>query len=223
MSSILFDSVARIARHEARARAVSAIGRVVELYPAGDDAVDHAVDVEMRDTGLLLPRVPIAVGVLGFASLPPVGSLVLVVFADGEHDAPVVVGRLYHPDENPPAHSAGEIVLRLPSGTAEPKLEMVIDGALPSAKLSLAGDVHVELSEERVHVNIGQGDDAMTLSLTGQGGGRAELTAGRARLIIRRNGDVELTTPGDLRLQGANVEIAGSQSVRITGARVELN
>jgi uncharacterized protein involved in type VI secretion and phage assembly len=219
----LFESIARIARHEARARASSAIGRVVEVYPAGEEASDHAVDVELRDSGVLLPRVPLAVGVLGFAAMPPVGSLVLVLFADGEHDAPVVVGRLYHADEPPPAHETGQIVLRLPSGSSEPKLQLEVDGALPSATIELTGDVRVELVEEQVNVTIGQGDDAMKLMLTGRGGGRAELAAGRAHLVIRRDGDIELSTPGNLRVQGANVEVTGSQLVRIAGPRVELN
>ena len=80
-----------------------------------------------------------------------------------------------------------------------------------------------KLEQDKVTVRVGEGSDAMALSVTSQGGGRAELAAGSARLTIRRDGDVELITRGDLRLQGANVEIAGSQSVRISGATVELN
>ena len=104
------------------------------------DAVppDHAVTVELRDSGLVLPHVPVAVGALGFAAMPAVDDLVLVVFLDGDPNAPVVVGRLYTDDLAPPPEGKdGELTLGLPAGAAEPDLNLVVDGAEPSITLEL--------------------------------------------------------------------------------------
>ena len=93
MSSALYDSVARIARHEVNTRATAGVGRVVDIHPADGALPDHAVTVKMRDSGLVLPRVPVAVGVMGFAAIPAVDDLVVVLYLEGDYNAPVVVGR----------------------------------------------------------------------------------------------------------------------------------
>src|SRR5206468_1941148 len=105
MSAVLFDSISRIARHEAQARAVAGIGKVTDVFTAnGPQDGDYSVTVQMRDTGLILPKVPVAVGPMGFASIPDVGDLAVVVFMEGDYNAPVVVGRVYQPDIPPPEH-----------------------------------------------------------------------------------------------------------------------
>lgn len=219
MSTALYQSMARIARHEVQARAVAGVGRVVELFPADGPQPDHAVTVQMRDTSLVLPRVPIAVGAMGFAAIPAVDDLVVVVFLDGDINAPVVVSRLYHPDQNPPEHAEGQIVLRLPSASAEPKFDLAIAGDEPSLRLKLPGDVLLEVIESAVLIQVGD----MQVSLTGTGGGRAEIAAGGAKLTIKQDGDIALSTSGKLTLEGSEIEISGSAKVKISGAQVEIN
>src|SRR5262245_30021442 len=101
MSAALYDSITRIARHEVNGRAFAGVGRVVDVFPANDGQQDHAVSVEMRDSKLVLPRVPIAVDAMGFAAIPAMDELVVILFLEGDHNAPVMIGRLYHPDKNP--------------------------------------------------------------------------------------------------------------------------
>jgi uncharacterized protein involved in type VI secretion and phage assembly len=218
VSAVLYESIARIARHEAGARAIAAVGRVAEIFPADGAQPDHAVTVELRDSGLVLPRVPIAVGVLGFAAIPAVDDLVVVVFAEGDYHAPVVVGRLYHPDQGPPKHAEGEIVLRLPSGSSDPKLELEVVGAEPVARLKLPGEVLVEIAEERVTLEVGK----LHLTLDGSAG-RVEIAAGGSQITLKEDGDVAVSSSGKLTLEGTEVEISGSSRVKITGATVEVN
>lgn len=219
MSSALFDSVARIARHEAGARFVAAVGRVTDIFPAESGVPDHAVTVELRDSGLVLPRIPIAVGVLGFAAIPAVGELVLVVFEQGDVHAPVVVGRLYHPDGQPPKHKEGQIVLRLPAGSSSPTLELEIDGAAPSIDLKLPGDVKVRLEEQKVSLAAGE----LKVVLDGAGGGSAQVKAGGASLELKQDGDIKLKTSGNLNLEATQISIKGSGPVTVKGATVEIN
>lgn len=219
MSAALYDSIARIARHELRGQATAGIGVVTEVHPATPAVKDHAATVKMRDTGIVLPRVPVAVGVLGWAAIPDVDDLVVVLFMDGDVNAPLIVGRLYDPDREPPKHAEGELVLALPPGASEPDLQLVIDGKKPSITLELPGDVKVEIKDGDVKIVVAE----MTLSLTSSGGGRAELAAGGSKLTIKKDGDVTLTSSGKLKLEGTEVEISGSSKVKVSGAQVEIN
>jgi phage baseplate assembly protein gpV len=219
VSAALFDSIARIARHELRTQATAGIGVVTEVHPAGAAQKDHAATLKMRDTGIVLPRVPIAVGVLGWAAIPDVDDVVVVLFMDGDVNAPVIVGRLYTPDRDTPKHAEGELVLALPPGASQPDLELIVDGNAPSIRLELPGDVKVEIKDGSVKFNVGE----MTVSLTGSGGGRAEIAAGSSKLTLQKDGDVTLTAGGKLKLEGTEVEISGSSKVKVSGAQVEIN
>ncbi len=217
-AALLFDNITRIARHEAGARALAAAGVVTAVF-AHEGVADHAVGVRLRDTGLVLPRVPVAVGALGFAAIPAVGDLVLVLFLEGDFDAPVVAGRFYHPDLDPPKHKPGQLALRLPAGAAEPALELEVEGAPARLLLKLPGDVAVELTEENVRIAVG----GIEVTLSAGGGGRLEAKAGGAALTIKQDGDISLKTSGKLSLEGSEVEIKGQATVKVTAAMIELN
>jgi phage baseplate assembly protein gpV len=218
MSSALFDSVARIARHEASARPVASLGRVADVFTSSGAPSDHAVSVELRDSGLVLPRVPIAVGALGFAATPAVGDLVLVVFAEGDYHAPVVVGRLYHAGHTPPDHAADEVVLRLPPN-ASPTLEVVANGAVPELTIQLGVDTVVKVTDGAAEITAG---DAKA-TIESAGGGRVEIAAGDATVTMQGNGNISLKAGNKLTLDASQIEISGSARVAISGGQVEIN
>jgi phage baseplate assembly protein gpV len=217
-ASDLFDSIARIARHEVAARPTAAAGRVTAVHGTGAAAPDHAVDVELRDALTLLPRVPIAVGALGAVVTPTVGDLVLVVFAEGDVHGPVVVGRLHHAALPPPAHEAGQVVLALPPGADQPGVAMTLDGGAPSVELTI-GELTISVTDHRVEVASGQ----LRLRLDAAGTEQAELAVGEATLRLSASGDVSLSTSGALKLEAATVEITGQAKVAVTGGLVEIN
>jgi len=218
MSTALYESIARIARHEAAGRAIAAVGKVTEIFPADGGTLDHAVSVELRDSRLLLPRVPVAVGVLGFAAIPAVGDLVVVAFMDGDVNAPVVLGRLYHPDLDPPTHADGQVVLALPAdGSPKVKLQIVPDK--PSLLLTLPGDVAVECVEDRTEIRAGD----LKVTVDGSGGGRAEIAAGGSKITLKKDGDITLTTSGTFKIDAGVVDISGSTKITIAGSVVEIN
>lgn len=219
MTAALFDTVTRIARHEAGARSIAAIGEVVDTFDGTAAPPDHAVTVRLRETGLVLSRVPIAVGVLGAAAIPKAGELVVVLFADGDIHAPVVVGRLYHADLAVPEHSDGDVVLALPAGASPPAFRGVVRGGDPSMTLTLGTDVTVTLDDTRVRIQAGEASAAVEAA----GSGRIELTIGDASLVITGRGDIEISTSGKLTLQGNEVEVKGQSSVTISAPQVKVN
>lgn len=213
----LFDSITRIARHEAAARATAAIGVVTSVHGSSGGPADHAVSLQLRDSGLVLPQVPVAVGALGFVATPAVGDLVIVVFTDGDLHGSVVVGRLYHTDLDPPAHDAGQHVLQLPPGD-EPAIDLTLDPGVPSFTLTV-GEVTAEIGERTLTVTNGD----ITLSLDADGSAKASLAVGEAELSLAANGDVAIKAAGALTLEGNTVEIKGQSSVAIKGATVDVN
>ena len=215
----LFDSVTRIARHEAAARPTVAIGIVRDVFDSGSVPATHAVTVELRESGVILPEVPIAVGVLGAAATPSPGDLVVIVFADADMHAAVVVGRLYHSELAPPQHSGGDIVLRLPAGEADPGLDLVVRGGDPSVRLALGEDVEVTIDGGRVRIAAGEASALIEAA----GGGRVELVAGDAKIVATGRGDVEVTAAGKLSIRANAVTIEGDSSVSIKAPKVEVN
>ena len=219
MSAALFDSVSRIARHEAAARSIAAIGQVVDVFDGTGTPPDHAVTVQLRETGLVLPQVPVAVGALGYAATPQPGDLVVVVFADGDVHAPVVVGRLYHADLAPPRHGDGDIVLALPAGAADPTFRAVLRGGDPKLTVTLGTDVELTADDGTLHVKAGDAEATVEAA----GGGRIELKVGDASVTVTGRGDIQLKTTGKLSLEGAQVEIKGQSSVTLSAPQVKVN
>jgi len=218
-ATALFSSISRIARHEASARPVASVGKVTGIHPHEAAPADHAVSVQLRDSGIILNRVPIAVGAMGLAAIPAVDDLVVVVFLEGDYHSPVVVGRLYHPDQEPPKHKDGQIVLRLPSGASTPDLECEITGDPPAVKLTLPGDVVIEVVEEKIMMAVGD----IKATLDGAGGGRMELAAGSSKITMKKDGDVTVKAAGKLKLEATEIEIAGQTKVKVSGGVVEMN
>ena len=83
----IVDSIRRIARAEVSQQWAPALG-VVSSVHTGDGTPECTCTVELRESALVLPHVPIAVGAIGLAAPPAEGDLVLVGFvggADGRH------------------------------------------------------------------------------------------------------------------------------------------
>ncbi len=219
MNTALYDSIARIARHESSARPVAAIGRVVDLFAPTAEQPEYAVSVELRDSGLVLPHVPVAVGSMGFGAIPAADDLVVVIFAEGDYHAPVVVGRLYQPDIAPPEHKDGELVLKLPPGKSQPDIDLSIIGEKPSITLKLPGDVIVEIVKEKVVIQVAE----MKVDLHAAGGGAVDIAAGGSTITLKKDGDITISAAGNLKLEATEIEIAGSSKVKISGAQVDVN
>ena len=221
MSGALFDSVARIARHESAARALPAVGKVTATFGGGGQPPEHAVSVELRDSGIVLPRVPIAVGALGVGALPATGELVVVAFLGGDLNAPVVVGRLYTDATPPPATATdGNLALALPAGGGTPAMKLTVATDGKTGLLEVGGEpVSVDVDDQHLTVKIGK----LEVTVTKAGGGRVDLKAGSTKVTLKQDGDLALKTSGKLKLEGNEVEIAAQGQVKVNGSTVKLN
>lgn len=221
------DVVRQIARAEGRSRPFVSLGVVKSVHESSGDA-DYACTVALRDSSLVLPRVPIATSVIGAVSLPREGDLVTVLFIEGDYHDPVVIGRLYHRDAAVPPHKPGEAVVSLPGGeTADDKrldLRVTTPGdGTRSLALTLDGSVKVELVVNDASIRLKTQDALIELTQTSGSDGEVRIEVGQAKATFRQNGDVSIETTGNLTLKGNKVEISGDTQVKIAGTTVQLN
>jgi phage baseplate assembly protein gpV len=224
----LAEAVGVLARHEVARLRVCELGVVTSVFPNAGADRDHACAVKLRDTGLVLPRVPVAVGITGAASLPAVGDLVAVVFVGGDLHAPLIVGRLYHDALEPPEHAQDETVLRLPAGETDPASRVDVVVAAPSAserrlELVIDGSATVEVRLTPGEIALTAGDAEVRLRQPGGSAGAAIVRVGESEVVIDGQGDVSVSAAGTLTLKATNVKIEGQVSVKITGQTVDVN
>ena len=217
----MVSTVRQIARHEIAQQLAPVLGVVSSVFHT-----DYTCTVTLRETGVVLPHVPIATGLTGVAGLPRENDLVIVAFMGGDAHAPVVLGRLYNEEVKPPDNAPGRFVASLP-GDADADKALVFDVKTPddgSHVVTLAfngGDVKVKLTIDDTGFKLEA--PKAKLTLTGGDDALAELAVDDAKVTIASSGDITVTTKGKLTLKGNEVEISADASLKIGGQTVDIN
>lgn len=217
-------TIRQIARQEVQQQCAPALGIVGAQYGDGD----YACTVTLRESGLVLPRVPIASGLIGWVSPPQEGDLVVVVFLGGEANAPVIVGRLYDERVAPPSQTAGQAIAQLPHAVADEQqaLRLTVDTPDDGSRrltLTLAGTVRVELQIDDAGIFLRAQDASLRLSQSGVSDGKAELVVGGSQVTIEQSGDVSVVAEGTLKLKARQIELAADAQIKIAGQMVNVN
>ena len=217
MSTDLLDTLRAIVRDELARTRMPELGVVTAVFPRADDGSDdnHQASVRLGATGVELQHVPVAVGRLGLAWLPQVGDTVLVLFIQGELNAPVVVGSLYDAQVRPPTAKAGETVY-MPSDAGG-------DAALRRLQVALGSDVMLTLDDEHLTVKLGGTELVLTKD------GDVAITSA-AKLTIKTQGDfsveasgnIDLKAQGNLTLAGVAAKLEGQGSAQVKAPAIAL-
>jgi uncharacterized protein involved in type VI secretion and phage assembly len=223
----MVQTIQRIARHEAAQVWAPALG-VVTSQHVGDDKPDSACTVRLRESDIVLPRVPVATGLVGAVATPDVGDLVVVLFLGGDLHAPVIVGRLYHRDLYPPNHETGDLVAWLPQAkdAEDETLRVTVktpDGGPRSMELKIGGDPEVVVTVDEERIELKTGETQLTLSQSSSSDGKAELKVAGSSVVVKQGGDVTITAEGKLELKGNEVSITGESKVKVSGQMIDLN
>jgi uncharacterized protein involved in type VI secretion and phage assembly len=231
MSGIV-GTIREIVRDEMRSLRVSEMGIVEEVYPhaSSSDSDNYGVDVRLKNSGLLLKRVPVATGHIGTVAIPNIGDLVLLSFFNGDINQGIVIGRLYNDQDRPPVNTTNEVIFRLPLAAADDK---TIKAAIRNIeKNSPPREILVEMPPKiTVHINDGRvrataGQTEMLLDQPGGSGGTVTVLAGNTKITMNQDGDVKveargnmsLQAAGDFKLEAASVSIQSQSSVTIQAA-----
>jgi len=227
--STIVNTLQEIIRHEMRSLRVADLGLVEEVYPhsGGSDVDNYGCDVRLKNSGLLLKRVPLTIGHIGTASIPNKGDLVLLTFDKGDVNQPIIIGRLYNEKQRPPLNNPDELIFRLPLAEADDK---TIKGAIrnhpsqsPPRELifEMPPKITVRVTDGTVRATAGKTE--MKLDQPGGSGGTVTIFAGRTKITMNQDGDVTvegaadmtLKATGDLKMQGRNVKIESQMNTDI--------
>jgi phage baseplate assembly protein gpV len=207
MSIAMFDTMRRLVREELSRIRTAELAVVTEQHPhaADSDTDNYACSVQLRDTGLVLKRVPVATHRVGAASLPGVGDLVLVQFVGGDLDAPIILGSLYNDEDRPPVNGDGKAVLHLPLGAS--------DSDAAHIELSSNGTRTLKIAMGTTVVTITDDDPSVSIDI----GGNAALTVGS-------NGAVSVKSSGNIEIKGdGNIDVEAGGTLTLKGATVNIN
>lgn len=211
----LFDTIRRIVQEElGRVRSAElAIVQEQHSYSSEGSEDNYACTIRLRDSGIVLRKVPVSTQLIGMASIPATDDLVLVHFLGGDLNAPIITGRLYNDQDRPPVHVDGQLVLHLPPG-AKPEEALQL-------KIQSGEQLEVQLTlGERLHLVMRDDDPVVELSVAD----------GKATLQIDADGTTTLQSQGELMLKGGTIALAGdsiaieaSGELKLKGGTVNIN
>jgi uncharacterized protein involved in type VI secretion and phage assembly len=207
MTHSLLQTIQRIVQEElGRVRTAElAVVQDQHAHTSASDKDNYACTVALRNSGIVLKRVPVATGRLGSVSLPPVGTLVLVQFVGGDINAPVIVGSLYSDQDRPPVNDDGQAIMHLPLGAGD-------DDA-----------VHVELhsgSSRELAVKFGKGltvtikDDDPVVEL--------DVASGKATLKIERDGAITVQSNGKVQISASDLSVSGQNKIELKAPQISV-
>lgn len=229
MSSVV-NTLQAIVRDELRRLRVAELGVVAEVYPhaGADDTDNYGCDVRLKNSGLLLKRVPVATGHIGTAAIPNVGDLVLLAFDKGDVNQPIVIGRLYNDEDRPPLNASDEVIFRLPLAEADDKtvkasIKNHQDQSPPREVLvEMTPKIALRLTDDTVRATAGKTE--MKLDQPGSSGGKVTVVAGSTTITMNQDGDLTVEAAGAMSLKARRGLTLEGQSVTIrsrTTASVE--
>ena len=221
--STIVNTIQAIIQQELRNVRIAELGVVETVYPhsSASDKDNYACDVKLKNSGLLLKRVPIATNHIGTVAIPNLGDLVLLAFDRGEVNQPIVIGRLYNDADRPPLNNPNEVIFRLPLAKAEDKTIKAAIRNLPDKNppreilVEMPPKITLRITDGTVHATAGKTE--MKLDQPGGSGGTVTVLAGRTKITMNQDGDVAVEAAGamklkaarDLTLEGMNVKIKG--------------
>jgi uncharacterized protein involved in type VI secretion and phage assembly len=204
----LFETIQRIVRQELAQIRTAEIGVVSDqhAHTSGGDSDNYACTVELRNSGLVLKRVPVATPQVGHVAIPAVGDLVLVQFVGGDINAPVITGRLYGDDMRPPVNDDGKSILHLPAdaGDDDAVHVEVQSGSQRQIEVRLGSTLKLDLKDDDPVVEINVDD-------------------GKAKVTIGRDGAVTIESQGDVAIKGNQINVEAQGTLTLKGATVNIN
>jgi phage baseplate assembly protein gpV len=229
MSSIV-ETIQRIVQNELRAVRIAELGVVEAIGPHSDASDDdnYGCDVRLRNTGLLLKRVPIVTGHLGSAAIPNVGDLVLLTFEKGDVNQGIVLGRLYTDDDRPPVNAANELIMHLPlhaddTSAIQTAIRNLGDTSPPREIIvQMAPKITVRITDGTVRATAGNSE--LTLDQPDGGGGTVTVLAGGTKITMNQDGEVVVQAVGDVTLDaGGAMTLSAANGLTLrAGTSIEI-
>jgi hypothetical protein len=208
LRAIVRDEFAR--RHDPELAIVTA----VQPRDADGSENNHQVNVRLRGSGVELQSVPVAVARLGLSLMPKVDDLVLVVFVNGDLNAPIVVGSIYDETVSPPV-GKGEELVYIPTDAD--------DSSIRRVHLELGNGSLITVDDEKLTVQLAGTELVIKRDgdVTIKGAGKLEVKT-QSDISIQASGNLELKAQGEVKINGVSVTVEGSGSAKLKGPAISL-
>ena len=228
-----FVSVIRqIVRTEIAARPQSGLGRVEAVHvPDAAGQTQYACDVALQGSDAVYEKVPLSTGYLGQLTPPVAGDVVVVQFAGGDPDYPVITGFVFSEAVQAPEVAEGESLLILPHYGAEAdRIEMRQTAGSNGSRVwtvTLPEGPELTITDTAVTAAI----DDFKLSIDSDAG-EAVVTSGGATITLNGSGEITVQCDADMTFEaganltikaGGNAEIEASGTMALKAAKIDLN
>jgi uncharacterized protein involved in type VI secretion and phage assembly len=178
------------------------LGRVRLKYPWLDDQLE---------SGWARLAVPMAGAERGLHLLPEVDDEVLVAFAQGDPNAPYVIGALWNSAAKPPETNTDGKNDRRTLKSRSGHVVRLVD---------TDGKERIEIADKSGTQRIVL--DTATRSVTIEADGDLAITSANGKLTLK-GATVEIAADGQLTAKGAQSELRASGPLKVKGATVDIN
>jgi phage baseplate assembly protein gpV len=226
--SRVIETLKAIARHEVNRRPWCELGVVTSNFDDGDGADSHTVTVKLKDSGVTVPRLPVASFATGAAALPRQGDVVVVAIPRGDLASAVVVGQVYSDQRRPPVFTRDEVAIVWPGDVDDPEAEAVdlrirADGSSRSLIVALGGNKDATVTVADGSIQLLAGGVEVKLSHSSSSDGKVSISGGGTKIDLAQDGDVTIQAAGTLKLKASSIKVEGDSSVTINGQTVGIN
>lgn len=169
MDSII-GVIQKVAQQEAQKIYTTELGIVTAIFPHASDSDKDNYQCSLKLKNKKQPdgkdfelrKVPIVTPHIGLANIPNVGDLVLVTFIGGDINAPIIIGRLYNDEDQPPVNQEKEFLLqhnREKGGSLKIDSEGAITVTSKNEKQVITvNDEQVDITNEKCNLTLKGGD-----------------------------------------------------------------
>jgi len=226
--SRVVEQIKAIARHEVARRPWCELAVVTSNFDDGDGDDSHTVNVKLKDSGVSIPRLPVASFATGAAVLPRQGDVVLVAFPRGDLASAVVIGQIYSDQRRPPTFTRDEVAIVWPGDAGDADKDAVdfrikADGSSRSLTITLGGDKDAKFTVTDGTIQLLAGGVDIKLTHSSSSDGAVTITGGGTKIDLAQDGDLKIEATGTLNLKATSIKIEGDTSVTINGQTVGIN
>jgi len=197
----IVETIKGITQTELKKFHLPELGVVTSIFPhsSGGDKDNYECNVRLKNSDVELRKVPISTQCIGLVGVPRVGDLVLLVFVNGDINAPIVIGRLYN-DEDRPAPSKAEEVVYVPPYARNPDVRRIY--------LEFPGGVIFRITDDEVDVNAGE--TKVIIQRDGD-----VIIESKANINVKAEGDATLKSKGNMTFSGSSVKIESEKDLNL--------
>jgi hypothetical protein len=206
MTTDAVSLIQAVIRDQLRAFKTAELGVVKTVYSheSSSDNNNYECDVELRDSGLELKRVPVSTQRVGSVAIPNEQDLVLVQYLNGDIHSAIICGRLYNDQDRPPQAKSGEFVYISPDDPASGVRRMYLE--FPNGNKLL-------LDDDKLQLEMGQS------TITVNHDGDIEVNSGSSDITLTDQNGSNLVR---IQVQAGQVSVQGQTKVTVDAPQIEL-